>query len=770
MNLTTVIAEKPDVAKSLARHLNANARHDGYYEGNGYQVTWTYGHLVQLASPQEYDWEPSIESIPYFPDPFILKGPSEASALKQLNVIKKLFKSSQEIVVATDAGREGELIFRYVYHYLGCNVPFKRLWISSMTTEAIAQGWKALVDGAQYDSLYYSAKARREADWIIGLNASMALTRSSHSISALSLGRVQTPILAMICSRYLENKEFSSITFFTPQLQLDLLGQTVKIKYNGEMLTERQKAEALLELMGEQVECLDFKKTANQPKQPLLYDLTLLQRFANKKHGFTAKQTLSALQRLYEMKLVTYPRTDSKYISEDIFKTIPDILTTLKGLPFINVTSQSFVLDNLPRVSVDDNKITDHHAIIPTGVTPDQLDKPLSQDEAAIYELIVRRTFAAFGPTCLKEVVKAKFNHDFSFSASKIIEPGWQLFETDADDQEENSMADLPEFNAGQRYSIIHREVAEGETKPRPLYTDNTLLNAMETCGKDLDDETLRQALKGKGIGTAATRADVLEVLVQRDYISREGKKLIPSSLGLDIYKAVANLSISSPELTGEWEAQLTGIAAGELEAQKFLNQISTYCKQLIPQVIAAGPTIRTGSDLDLLCPKCKEHQLKESKFSFRCTGDSCDFSLNKTIASKKLSNNHITDLVRKGKTALISGFHKRNNSGTFNAYLIIDDNGEVQFKFKEYNKASEHCCPSCKAEGVVINDYGAFCNGCNLKIFRKISGKRLSDQHLIQLLKEGQTKLIKGFKYKSGKGSFDARIKLEEGKTIFTK
>jgi len=770
MKVTTIIAEKPDVAKSLARHLNANARHDGYFEGNGYQVTWTYGHLVQLASPREYDWEPSIESLPYFPEPFILKGPTENSSLKQLNVIKKLFQSSDELVVATDAGREGELIFRRVYHYLKCEVPFKRLWISSMTTEAIAQGWKALVDGADYDSLYHSARARGEADWIIGLNASIALTKSSRSMSALSLGRVQTPVLVMICARYLENQAFSSLTFYTPQIQLDLNGLQIKIKYAGDMLNSRSAAEQLLTKVGNNIQCTDFETKVNNPKQPLLFDLTLLQRFANKKYGFTAKETLSYLQNIYEMKLVTYPRTDSKYISEDIFDTIPDILTSLQGIPFLNNGYQTLQLDNLPRTSVDDNKITDHHAIIPTGLNPDQQGQPLTQNQASIFELIVRRTFAAFGPTCIKEMAKAKFEHQFSFSASKIVEPGWQLFETPSDDQEGSEVKELPEFQQGQTYRITGSEVTEGETKPRPLYTDDTLLNAMETCGKDLDDEELKQALKGKGIGTPATRADVLEVLVHREYVARKGKKLIPLQLGLDLHKAVADLPISSPELTGKWEAQLTAIANGDQDATQFIQDIKDYCQQLMPQVIAAGPSIRVGSGLELQCPKCKENLLNETKFSFKCEGESCDFTLNKTRSSKKLSNKHLQDLVQKGKTPLISGFQKKDKSGTFSAHLILDENMEVQFKFREFNKASEHCCPSCQSNEVVINDYGAFCNSCDLKIFRKVSGKRLADLHLTQILKEGQTQVIKGFKYKSGTGSFDARIKLENGKTVFAK
>lgn len=763
--MIVVIAEKPSVAKDLARHLNANNRRDGYFEGNGHQVTWAFGHLVRLAGPKDYDIDNRIESLPILPDDFILKGPDDNGAKKQLRIIANLFNSCNEIVVATDAGREGELIFRYIYDYLNCQKPFKRLWISSLTTDAIAKGWKNLKPGSEFNALYYSAKARSESDWIIGMNASISFTRSAQSEDILSLGRVQTPVLSIICNRYEEHQSFKSLALFTPVLELQVEGQILEAKWSGDTLYDRESATKILNDLPDDLQCISYEAKPKIEKPPLLFDLTSLQREANKRFGLTAKQTLQAAQKLYESKYLTYPRTDSRYLTTDLFESIPALLTTLSQLDFIKPFDQAYDLDNLPNRTVNDAKVSDHHAIIPTGLILATTQNTFTDYELRVYRLVVLQTFAAFSAPCEKHKVHATFSHSFQFNQTSMVSPGWRSY-LGSEESEEDVTALNVRLEAGHTLQISSRNIKEGKTKPKPLFTDDSLLNAMETCGRELDDEALKQALKGKGIGTPATRADTIELLIKRDYIRRDKKYLIPSERGIAIHKAVSDLSLASPSMTGDWESKLTQIADGSYTYESFLDQIANFVNELIPSLIDRASTLRHLSSFDISCPKCKNQQLHRSRYYYQCS-DECGFKLSRSVASHQLTEDQLNDLLDKKETPLIKTFRKKDGSGTFSAILTLTDDYELVFKFPDFNKDTDCICPACESQSIRFNDHKAFCTSCEFQLFRTIAHKKLTDAQLTQLFTKGITSKVSGFKKKTG-GTFSAQIILEQGKTKF--
>ena len=560
--MKVIIAEKPSVARDIATIVGANSRKEGYMEGNGYSVTWAFGHLVGLAMPEQYGVAGfQRENLPILPHEFILiprqiKNGKEYKAdpgvLKQLKVIKELFSKCERIIVATDAGREGELIFRHIYNYLKCNKPFDRLWISSLTDQAIRGGLDNLHLGSDYDNLYLSAKARSQADWIVGLNASQALSISAGS-GVWSLGRVQTPTLAMICSRYLENKDFKPQTYF--QLKLHTAkGETQFAGTSTEKYTTKHDADTILERIDstESVSILNVESKQVNQEPPLLYDLTTLQKEANSRHSFSAEKTLSVAQSLYEAKLISYPRTGSRYISEDVFSEIPKLMQQLSSYAPFGSYATSLLTQTLNNRSVNDKKVTDHHALIITENIPNGI----SADQRIIYDMIASRMLEAFSGKCTKENTTISMDVTgvlFSTKGSVILIQGWRavLNAPDEDSKEEDS-AILPSLSIGETLPINGIDLLEKQTKARPLHTEASLLSAMETCGKELADEAEREALKESGIGTPATRANIIETLFSREYIVREKKSLVPTNKGLVVYLAVRDKKIADVSMTGE--------------------------------------------------------------------------------------------------------------------------------------------------------------------------------------------------------------------------
>ena len=524
---TCIIAEKPSVARDIARIVGAATKQDGYLEGCGYVVTWAMGHLIILAMPEAYGFSAyKAEDLPIRPNPFQLivrqvrrdkEFVSDPSALKQLKVIRSCFDKTDRIIVATDAGREGELIFRYIYQHLGCRKPFDRLWISSLTDKAIREGLSNLKPGSCYDNLYHSAKARSEADWLVGINASRALSIARKG--GYSLGRVQTPTLAMVCRRYIENRDFSSVPYWKLSVHTEKEGLSIKAVGCKDYESEASAQTALAALRSQSQLTVEtvVRKVAGTPP-PLLYDLTALQKDANKRHGFSADKTLSIAQSLYEKKITTYPRTGSRYISEDVFEEVPALLRKI-GMPLSNP---------LNRHSVDNAKITDHHAIIPTGETP----SGLLADEATVYQMVVNRFAEAFSLDSEEEHMQGRFTHGtniFTWKACRQISLGWKVVqkgkEAEADkkeDSDEHILSSLPNLTEGEVLSLVNADITEHKTKPKPLYTEATLLSAMENAGKEVEDAESKKAMAECGIGTPATRANIIETLILRDYIRRD--------------------------------------------------------------------------------------------------------------------------------------------------------------------------------------------------------------------------------------------------------
>ncbi|NHA04133.1 DNA topoisomerase III [Mucilaginibacter sp. HC2] len=604
--MKVIIAEKPSVAREIAKVFGATTKKDGYMEGKGYTFTWAFGHLLQLAPPQEYGfygW--SVQNLPMLPPKFKLSIRKvktkngivdDPSVKKQLDTIKALFDEATEIIVATDAGREGELIFRYIYYYLKCKKPFKRLWISSQTDEAIKEGFRNLKPGTDYDTLFNSAHCRSQSDWLVGMNATQALSISAGTRAVLSLGRVQTPTLAMICSRYLENKNFVPQLYYQVSIQVDKDGQVFRA-ISTESFKTTEEAQAIVDKVedvpsgfpnGGHIVSVEAKPRKEPP--PLLHDLSSLQQEANKRKGFTADQTLGLLQTLYEGKLVTYPRTGSRYIGDDVFATVPALIEKFNEHPEFGKQAAFLATVKLNKRSVNAKKVTDHHAILPTGEKPYQL----SGDLQAIYDLVAARMLEAFHQECIKEITKITVQSGSLFTASGTVisSAGWRSVLNDPDEEkkdEEN--ASLPKVQQDERLPIPEKALLEKQTKPKPLYNEASLLKALETAGKEIEDEELRYAMKDSGLGTPATRASIIETLIKRDYITREKKNLVPTSTGLSVYSVVKDQKIAQAELTGNWEKRLEEIRSGA-SVDDFQQEIKTYTRNITQELLQAGKSL----------------------------------------------------------------------------------------------------------------------------------------------------------------------------------
>lgn len=598
-----VIAEKPSVARELAKVFGATIKKDGYIEGKGYYFTWAFGHLLQLAPPQDYGYYGwNVQNLPMLPQKFKLavrkiktkEGIVEdPSVRKQLNTIKMLFEEATEIIVATDAGREGELIFRYIYYYLKCKKPFRRLWISSQTDEAIKEGFRNLKPGTAYDTLFNSAHCRSESDWLVGMNATQALSISAGSRSVLSLGRVQTPTLAMICARFLGSKNFVPQTYYQVSMLLDKNGQVFKAMC-VDNFKDREQAQAVYDQVQDVASGFPIggnivhveAKTKKEPP-PLLHDLSSLQQEANKRKGFTADETLNILQGLYEGKLISYPRTGSRYIGEDVFAGVLKLIGKLRNHPDFGKQAEYLLSISLNKRSVNAKKVTDHHAILPTGEPADYL----SGEKKALYEMIVGRMLEAFHQECIKEITKITIQSGATFMASGTVirSAGWRsVFNEKEHENSEEENSALPKIRSGEWLPIIEKVLLEKQTKPKPLFNEATLLKALETAGKEIEDEELRYAMKDSGLGTPATRASIIETLIKRTYIIREKKNLVPTEKGLAVYDVVKDKKIAQAELTGQWEKRLEEIRSGA-SVGEFKEEILAYTRTITSELLVAG-------------------------------------------------------------------------------------------------------------------------------------------------------------------------------------
>lgn len=612
------------------------------------------------------------ENLPVIPDPFVLVPRQvktengykpDAGVLAQIKIIGKLFDSSERIIVATDAGREGELIFRYLYEYLGCKKPFDRLWISSLTDSAIREGLANLRNGKEYDNLYHAAKARSEADWLVGINGTQALTIAAGR-GTYSVGRVQTPTLGMVCERYWEHKRFESKPFW--QVHFGVVdadsGNILKFT-SANRWTDKATATDIYNKVKDTGSAIITKVTTKRKveKAPLLYDLTTLQKEANSQHGFTAEHTLSIAQKLYEAKFITYPRTSSRYISDDVFATLPKLFKNLE-----NHSEYGEKVKLLPcsedysKNSVNAAKVTDHHALLIT----ENAAIGLFKDEKIVYDMILCRMIEAFSADCIKDItsVSAQVDHEIEFgiSGSIIRQTGWRALSLKEKNSKKDKNADttdnevkeqvIPNWQEGQHITFSGCTITEGKTKPKPLHTESTLLAAMETAGKEIVDDTMRQAMKDSGIGTPATRAAIIETLLKREYMVRQQKKLVPTEKGLALHSVVKNMAIANVEMTGKWEAELAKIERGEASADGFTHSIEGYTREITAELLGCD-RLFSHKDSGCQCPKCKHGTMQFFGKVVRCSNKECGMPVFKQVAGKLLTDADITDLLTKGKT-----------------------------------------------------------------------------------------------------------------------
>lgn len=824
--MKVILAEKPSVARDLASFLKASKRCDGYLEGGGYQVTWAFGHLVELVEPGDYDpalkrW--TLDSLPFVPETFELRVRGDDGAKKQFSVIKRLFKAAGSLICATDAGREGELIFRYILTLSGCgSKPAERLWLSSLTPSAIGAAFRSIRPLADYDNLYAAAKCRSQADWIVGLNATRHYTvryrsaggrggdpssdgpkKSGSSPGLLwSLGRVQTPVLAMIVRRDDEIRTFRSEPFW----ELMTAYRKSTFRFTGDRFSEQADAERLrAQAIEHPLQVTKVQSRTERSLPPQLYDLTELQRDMNRRFGISAADTLAAAQSLYEAKLITYPRTDSRYLSEDMRKEIPPIFKQLRAFKPSEIAKLD--LNALPFSSriVNSTKVTDHHAIIPTGASSGSLGD-LAQK---VYDAIVIRFIAAFYPSCQKEVTvvdAAAGEIPFRARGVRVVVPGWtELYPRKAKGADAEGQQTLPAFQVGE--SGPHEPyVQAGETSPPKHFTENTLLGAMDTAGKLVGEAELREALKEKGLGTPATRAATIETLLHRKYIERAKKNILATDLGRYLIAIVKDRDLTSPELTGEWEAKLKQIEAGRLSPDVFMNEIAEYTRR----VVRSSDADALNHEIYGACPRCGE-PIIAGKRAFGCSGwkAGCDFVLPPKYRNVELSMQQIRELLQHGVTSkpiepsetepcLLSmstsgvlieipvprgdeqdrdGKPKRgtgrgqaagrsrsargaraNKSPNIQATRGADPPGELG------------ACPLCGSpvvETAKAYSCSRWRDGCGLTIWKTIAGKRITAAMAKRLIRDGQTTSLKGFKSKAGK-RFEAKLKLNGGKAEF--
>lgn len=758
------IAEKPSVAREIATILGANQRHDGYFEGNGYQITWTFGHLCTLLTPDDYKphwkrWD--LNTLPMLPEKFDIKLTGNEGIQKQFNTIKKLFDKADVVINCGDAGQEGELIQRWVIKQANFTGRVDRLWISSLTPEAIKEGFQNLKSGSDYDNLYYAGSSRAIGDWLLGMNATRLYTlRYGAQGQVLSVGRVQTPTLAMLVNR------FKEILHFVPKPYWELQTEYRDTVFNNEQgkFLKKEDGEASLNLVKDApFEITSVTKKKGKEYAPKLFDLTGLQVYCNTKFGYTADQTLKIVQKLYEQKLVTYPRVDTTFLPDDIFPKVPGILSKLTQYAELTAPLRGKTLKKSKKV-FDSKKVTDHHAIIPTG-----MESQLSEYDQNVYDIITRRFIAVFYPECEVSntaVIGESAKISFKATGKEIISEGWRaVFKSSKSKTGNKDEVLMPTFVKGE--SGVHNpSFLEKTTKPPKNYTEATLLRAMETAGKQVEDDELRDLMKANGIGRPSTRANIIETLFRRKYIERNKKQILPTTMGVQLIDTIQNELLKSAELTGQWEKQLKEIEEGNFSAGQFINNMKKMVDDLVVEVRMENSTKRfstiaesvakpvkkvTKSDLsDSECPKCKKGKLLKGSTAYGCSSykEGCTFRLPFEFLGKKISVNQFKRLLSKGDTVLLKGFKKDGEK--VNGSVAFDQNYELHLnleKEKTHTKSGSLICPKCK-KGEIIKgstSYGcsAYKEGCDYRytfdaIRSNAVGKEMTKQLVEQLLIKG--------------------------------
>lgn len=729
------IAEKPSVAKEIAQVIGAKDRKEGYFEGNGYQVTWTFGHFCTLYPPEDYKphwkyWD--FNTLPMLPERFETKVMDDAGVQKQYAIIERLFKEATLVINCGDAGQEGELIQRWVLKQANYQGEVKRLWISSLTTEAIKSGFDALKAAEDFDNLYYAGSSRAIGDWLLGMNATRLYTlKYGASKQVLSIGRVQTPTLAMLVNRHLEIQNFQP----SPYWELQTIYRETKFNHTeGKFFTKEDGEKLLNQVTGQDLVITDVEQKEGKEYAPKLFDLTGLQVHCNNKFGFTAESTLKLIQGLYEKKVVTYPRVDTTFLPNDLYPKVPGIL---QGMGSYAKFTQSVLSGKIPKPKkvFNDNKVTDHHAIIPTGE-----EQHLSPDEQRVYDAIARRFIAVFYPDC--EVAKTQVTAEvdgvkFQANGKEILKEGWRVLfpkEKKKKDDEENKEEEeniLPSFVVGEQ-GPHEPSFTEKMTKPPKNFTEATLLRAMETAGKQVEDEELRDLMKANGIGRPSTRANIIETLFKRKYALRQKKNILPTEMGIQLIGTIENELLKSAELTGHWEKKLKEIEDGSFSAGQFIHNMKKMVDDLVyevrsetgkprltlgqPAKAKAAPVQKKKTLIGHSCPKCQKGRVLKGKEFYGCSEwkGGCDFRLPFVVLEKKLTEAQLLRLVEKGATTKIKGFvvngEKSEGVLKFNNEMVVEFEGKSAPKPKK-SADDMPACPKCK-EGQLVKGKTAY--GCN--------------------------------------------------------
>ena len=770
------IAEKPSVAREIATIIGANIKRDGFFEGNGYAVTYTFGHLCTLLEPKDYkahwkSWD--LNNLPMLPERFDTKVTEDKGIKKQFNIVKSLFEKAEVVINCGDAGTEGELIQRWVINQCNYKGTVKRLWISSLTEEAIKEGFKNLKSANYYDNLYYAGYSRAIGDWLLGLNATRLFTvKFGGYKQILSVGRVQTPTLAMLVNRFKEIQQFKP----QPYWELQTTYRDTLFNYEEGRFLKQEDGEVLAnKVTSSDFQIVSVTKKKGKEYAPKLFDLTGLQVYCNNKFGFSADETLTIVQKLYEMKMVTYPRVDTTFLPNDLYPTIIGILSKLTNYKELTEPLLKQKIKKTNRV-FNDKKVTDHHAIIPTGI---QGNLPWNQQQ--VYDIITRRFIAVFYPdseVSNTSIIGKAAAVPFKTSGKEIITQGWRIvFETEKSKlkKKSNEQLTLPAFVKGEKGT--HKpSFLKKETKPPRNYTEASLLRAMETAGKQVDDDEMRELMKENGIGRPSTRASIIETLFKRKYIIRNKKQVIPTQTGIDLIGIIDNKLLKSAELTGRWEKRLKEIERGEFNAGTFINNMKKMVDELVYEVRSNSATKRISSlnstaikntskihpkkklktqVIGKTCPKCKKGTLLKGTTAYGCSEykNNCNFKILFKVYGKKISENQVIRLLEKGCTTNLKGF--TTTSGKVNGLIRFDDNFNLKLEQKKpviittkNNKQSDDfqkiSCPKCK-QGTILKGKTAYgCSnynkGCDFiftfdNIKKMANGKPLTKELVLQIL-----------------------------------
>jgi len=766
------IAEKPSVAREIAHILGANTKRDGFFEGNGYAVTYTFGHLCTLLEPKDYkphwkSWD--LNNLPMLPEKFQTKVTDDNGIQKQFNIVKSLFEKADVIINCGDAGQEGELIQRWVINQAGYTGKIERLWISSLTEEAIKEGFNNLKPDADYNNLFYAGYSRAIGDWLLGLNATRLYTvKFGGYKQVLSVGRVQTPTLAMLVNRYLE------IQNFKPQPYWELQTTYRETNFNCEegRFLKQEEGQAFADKVKESdFEIVSVTKKKGKEYAPKLFDLTGLQVYCNNKFSFSADETLKIVQKLYEMKVVTYPRVDTTFLPNDVYPKVEGIL---KRLTNYSELTQPLLGKKIKKSSsvFNDKKVTDHHAIIPTGIQTN-----LQYNQQQVYDIITRRFIAVFYPDsdiANTAVIGKADTVSFKTTGKEILTKGWRVvFEFGNEPKKTSDSKILPTFVKGEK-GPHEPSFLQKETKPPRNYTEASLLRAMETAGKQVDDDEMRELMKENGIGRPSTRASIIETLFRRKYIERQKKLVVPTKTGIDLIGLIDNELLKSAELTGLWEKRLKEIERGEYNAGAFINNMKKMVDQLVYEVRSNKKTVRLSSENNTIttkttkkkttkktvtgkeCPKCKKGQLLKGKSAFGCSAykNGCNFKLPFSFLDKKISETQLIRLLDKGCTTNLKGF--KQNDVKIEGLIRFDDNFNLKLEPKKGETSTQKksktqpsvpdtiTCPKCK-QGTILKGKSAY--GCsNFKkncdfmitfesIKEKATGKQLTKELVFNII-----------------------------------